>query len=78
MAFGFGFIIGPYIGGKLADPSIISWFTYATPFWLSVILTSINILLVLLFFPETLVKATKATKVSALTGFKNIKKSFYL
>ncbi|MGH4138739.1 MFS transporter [Clostridium sp.] len=76
MAFGLGFIIGPYIGGKLADPTIVSWFTYATPFWLSVILTSINILLVLLYFPETLVKATKATKVSALTGFRNIKKAF--
>ncbi|MBU3188492.1 MFS transporter [Clostridium bowmanii] len=76
MAFGLGFIIGPYVGGKLADPSIVSWFTYATPFWLSVILTSINILLVLLYFPETLVKATKATKVSALTGFRNIKKAF--
>ena len=76
MAFGLGFIIGPYIGGKLADPSIVSWFTYATPFWLSVILTSINILLVLLYFPETLVNATKAAKVSAFTGFKNIKKAF--
>ena len=76
MAFGLGFIIGPYIGGKLADPSIVSWFTYATPFWLSVILTSINILLVLLYFPETLVNATKATKVSAFTGFRNIKKAF--
>ena len=76
MAFGLGFIIGPYVGGKLADPSIVSWFTYATPFWLSVILTSINVLLVLLYFPETLVMATKATKVSALTGFRNIKKAF--
>ncbi|MBU3142665.1 MFS transporter [Clostridium sp. CF012] len=76
MAFGLGFIIGPYVGGKIADPSIVSWFTYATPFWLSVILTSINILLVLLYFPETLVKATQATKVSLLTGFKNIKKAF--
>lgn len=76
MAFGLGFIIGPYVGGKLADPSILSWFTYATPFWLSVILTTINILLVLLYFPETLVNATKATKVSVFTGFRNIKKAF--
>ncbi|MGV8983920.1 MFS transporter [Clostridium sp.] len=76
MAFGLGFIIGPYVGGKLADPSIVSWFTYATPFWLSVILTSINIVLVLLYFPETLVKVAVATKVSALTGFRNVKKAF--
>ena len=76
MAFGLGFIIGPYIGGKLADPTIVSWFTYATPFWLSVILTCINIFLVLMYFPETLVNATKATKISAFTGFRNIKKAF--
>ena len=31
--FGFGFIIGPYIGGKLSDPSIISWFNATTPFF---------------------------------------------
>ena len=75
MAFGLGFIIGPYIGGKLSDPSIVSWFTYATPFWLSVILTSINILLVLWNFPETLVTSRKV-KVSAFTGIRNIKKAF--
>ena len=75
MAFGLGFIIGPYIGGKLADPSIVSWFTYATPFWLSVILTLINIILVLWYFPETLIKARKV-KVSAFTGIINIKKAF--
>lgn len=75
MAFGLGFIIGPYIGGKLADSSIVSWFTYATPFWLSVILTLINILLVLWYFPETLVNARKV-KVSAFTGIRNIQKAF--
>jgi DHA1 family tetracycline resistance protein-like MFS transporter len=75
MAFGLGFIIGPYVGGKISDPSIVSWFTYATPFWLSVILTLINILLVLWYFPETLINARKV-KVSALTGIRNIQKAF--
>lgn len=75
MAFGLGFIIGPYIGGKLADPSVVAWFTYATPFWLSVVLTLLNILLVLWYFPETLVSSRKV-KVSALTGIRNIKKAF--
>ena len=32
MALGVGFIIGPFIGGKLADHTIVSWFNYATPF----------------------------------------------
>src|SRR3989344_3479623 len=25
-AFGLGFILGPYIGGKLSDPTVVSWF----------------------------------------------------
>jgi len=33
MAFGLGFILGPAIGGILADNSIVSWFNAATPFW---------------------------------------------
>lgn len=75
MAFGLGFIIGPYVGGKLSDASIVSWFTYATPFWLSVVLTTVNILLVVWRFPETLAKG-RQVKVSAFTGIRNLKKAF--
>jgi DHA1 family tetracycline resistance protein-like MFS transporter len=53
-AFGFGFIIGPYIGGKLADPTIVSWFNAATPFWFASILAGLNALSVIFFFPETI------------------------
>ena len=77
MAFGLGFVIGPYIGGKLSDPEIISWFNYATPFYLSIILSSINVLLVIFNFPET-VPIKRAVKISFLTGFKNIGKAFKL
>jgi len=38
-AFGLGFIIGPFIGGKLSDPSIVIWFTAATPFWFAAMLS---------------------------------------
>jgi MFS family permease len=27
------YVVGPLFGGKLADPSLVSWFGYATPFW---------------------------------------------
>jgi DHA1 family tetracycline resistance protein-like MFS transporter len=27
------YIVGPLAGGKLADPELVSWFTYATPYW---------------------------------------------
>ncbi len=74
MAFGLGFVIGPYIGGKLSDPSIVSWFNFDTPFWLAVILTGINLLLVYKLFPETLT-TRKTGKIDVLAGFKNIGKA---
>ena len=75
MAFGLGFIIGPYIGGKLSDSTIVSWFTYATPFYLTIMLATINVVLVILNFPETLV-TKRIVKVNLFTGFSNIKKAF--
>src|SRR5260221_960590 len=52
-AFGVGFIIGPFLGGVLADPSIVSWFSAATPFWFAAILASANTIQVLVQFDET-------------------------
>jgi len=52
-AFGLGFILGPFIGGKLADPTFVSWFDATTPFWFAAFLASLNLASVLLFFPET-------------------------
>lgn len=52
-AFGLGFILGPLIGGKLADPNVVSWFNATTPFWFAAILAALNLTSVLLFFPET-------------------------
>lgn len=74
MAFGLGFILGPYIGGKLADPTLVSWFTHSTPFWFAALLTLVNIFLVMFRFPETL-KNRINTPISALTGFRNIAKA---
>ena len=52
-AFGVGFILGPFLGGVLANPSIVPWFNAATPFWFAAILASLNTLSVLLQFTET-------------------------
>jgi DHA1 family tetracycline resistance protein-like MFS transporter len=56
MAFGLGFILGPFIGGKLSDSSLVSWFNTSTPFWFAAILSLINALLVFIRLPETLTK----------------------
>src|SRR6476646_7058366 len=52
-AFGVGFIIGPFLGGVLADPSVASWFNAATPFWFAAILATANTAQVLFRFDET-------------------------
>lgn len=75
MAFGLGFIIGPYLGGKFSDSTVVSWFSYATPFYVAIILSFINILLVARNFEETYVLKDGGT-INFLTGFNNIKKAF--
>ena len=74
MAFGLGFVFGPYIGGKLSDPSVISWFNFETPFYLALLLTTINLFLVLKMFPETL-KERNTQKIDIFAGFKNLGKA---
>lgn len=53
-AFGIGFIIGPFLGGKLSDPNLVSWFNATTPFWFAAIIAFLNSLAVFFFFAETL------------------------
>ncbi len=75
--FGLGMIIGPFIGGKLGDSNVVSWFNYATPFWFAACLAATNLLCVMLIFRETLPPEKRVrTKISPLTGFINIKKAF--
>jgi|SRR3989344_1493074 len=52
-AFGLGFIVGPYLGGKLSDPTFISWFNPATPFWFAAALSGLNVISLMFIFPET-------------------------
>ncbi len=65
--FGLGFVIGPYVGGKLATAGVTllhvgslrmlttpHWFNAATPFWFAAILSTINVIWVLTNLPETL------------------------
>ncbi len=51
--FGIGFILGPFIGGKLADPNVYHAFGAATPFWFAAILALVNAGLVWWTLPET-------------------------
>lgn len=77
MAFGLGFILGPFIGGKLSDPLLHPSLNFATPFWFAAALSAVNLLLIQLLLRETL-KKSRDSKINAFTGFANIRKAFKL
>lgn len=74
-AFGIGFILGPAIGGVLADSTVVSWFNHSTPFWFTASLAIINFTLIYFVFPETL-KEKRYEKFSIFKGIQNIAVSF--
>lgn len=49
-----GFIIGPLMGGVLADSNLVSWFTFATPFWMAALMTLMGIFVIACYAKETL------------------------
>jgi len=73
--FGICFIAGPYLGGKLSDPSVNANFSYATPFIISAVLSFINLILLSFLFKETLAKRIER-KVNIFSGIKNLKTAF--
>lgn len=77
MAFGFGFVIGPYLGGQLSDPSLVSWFNAATPFYFAAALSLLSLTVLTFLFKETL-KNPSHQRVHLLMGFSHIAKSFQM
>jgi MFS transporter, DHA1 family, tetracycline resistance protein len=79
-AFGLGFIVGPYLGGKLSSPDVSfyglfdtpSWFGATTPFWFAAILAMLNCVAVLTTFPETLKEKFHAGKLNAFQAITNV------
>ncbi len=87
--FGIGFVLGPYIGGKLSTGGVTllhvgglkafttpSWFNAATPFWFAAVLCVINVALVLTILPETLKTFAKSAALKWNQSIKNITKAF--
>ncbi len=76
MAFGLGFILGPFLGGILSSPDIVSWFDYSTPFYFTAILCLINVWAVTRFFKETNTHRSTDRIPSLLQGVRNISRAF--
>ena len=83
-AFGMGFIIGPYLGGKLSEPNISfyglfdtpSWFSATTPFWFAAIIALLNCLAVLTTFPETIKQKVNSGRLHAAQAISNVIEGF--
>jgi len=51
-----GYIIGPFIGGALADHTLVSWFAFPIPFYAAALLSFIIVIVASLYLQESLVK----------------------
>lgn len=79
MAASLGFVFGPILGGKLADPELVHWFGDDTPFWLASILILLTILMILWQLPETKPKHERPPlkgNLHPLSGLFIVHKSF--
>ncbi len=68
------FILGPIIGGKLANPDFVSWFSYKVPFLFVALLLFLTLLWVCFGFKEThpIHQREKISYFEAFTNLKNI------
>lgn len=74
-AFGLGMIMGPVLGGLLSDATIAPAFGFHVPFLGMALLSLLNLVLVVLAFPETIpIRSIKP--VNPLSGFQNLRDAF--
>lgn len=69
---GLSFIIGAYLGGKLADKSVNSYFHPSDPLWLAAAITLVNFFFIILAFRET-TTLNPNIKYHFFESFQNIK-----
>ena len=74
-AFGLGFILGPFIGGKLADPSVLPWFSAMIPFVFAGILALVNFISIYIFFSETNEHIDSERKINFFGAISNVIKA---
>lgn len=63
-----GYVIGPLLGGGLADKSLVSWFNFALPFYVATAISLVIVILVFIYLRESLVRHDDSS-VSLLQQF---------
>lgn len=71
-AFGIGFILGPFLGGWIADITGSA----SAPFWFSGILGIVNLIFLMIMLPETNLNKKAARHFHIFKGLSNIKEAF--
>ncbi len=74
-AFGLGFIFGPFLGGVLSSPSILPFFSAATPFFFSGILALFNTISIYYLFTESIKEKQLGRKIHFFSSVENIMKA---
>lgn len=77
MACGLGFTIGPFLGGMLSDTNFWWIDGYAVPFAFAALVSSLNLIMVFIYFEETFI-AKVVGRISLTLGIQNIKKAFLI
>lgn len=77
-AFGLGFVVGPFLGGKFSDPAVVSWFNASTPFWFAALLSAANVILLWTRFDETHLTPNPDLKVNWIKSLHNLIRAFNL
>ncbi len=72
MAWGAGFILGPYFGGQMIESQLLGM---SAPFWFASLLCLINVIWLQFALKETL-PAVQFRKISLLAGIEDLKKAF--
>lgn len=67
-----GYTVGPFAAGKLADPGLVSWFDYATPYWAASILLALTFVAILVTFRETHASDGSAGRRQIVSAFANL------
>lgn len=75
-SLGLGFTIGPFLGGKLADPAFASWGSYVLPFMVASLMCLLSLIVIAWNFPETCSKKKEYASFNLMQSLQNIQKVF--